>query len=1208
MQPLQFLVSATITRVRLAAPRMDKSGWQMNVHLEVVGVDLLAASEDLSIFWQGQYESKLTSTPHQEIVVFCPTFDDRTVYLNAYLGSSIFRRESLYCEHHFQIAHETTVLELKFDTDETHTKGGMVRLKYRCESVTNPDKVRFQAVNSFLFSLSVDYLNTLFEPPLEAVLHIYNARNVLMTKCFINNTSHTLLLPVIASVGEGGLTIFFTEKIDDREVSRSYKMILSPLQTVIYSLPTTSNKIIVVELNLLRKREAMSAMYHSAVFREGQIVADGPQKARVSLTPRRASSINAGLPFGLSGNLSARHSVAGAVKYVLYLNDESVSVHQDSFRHITEHILPAVALPTKDIAHFNVATDFLHHEISSGRLHGTYLVCSSKSDIVEGAAATNEPKKGKSKRRALQNLCLGLVKLDAAYATAPLKLRATVLKIEFAITSAVTSDGVFDTSSPLTYDQHISVYFSGSIKETSREIFNDTGLMSCTLEGTLLRPDDAAMAAATAAHESVSASGRASNPPSPRREGESCMAFKVYMSLIHGDAANLLPGETELVDDDGGGGDGGGSAVDRIVADDLRRRDEAKATAQRAVADGAAYNATDGSVPGEELRGVSHVNVPAKDGKTLLHELQAQRDAAPAATTTAAATAATDDGDDAHATKPPPSSSVPTLSLEKLQQGSRETLTSTTSSKQSLHAASQHASRVSLHGGGAAGAAAASTHVSESPSRDALLVTALATAEPSSAPAAAAAAPVFSVGVNPQNAKAFADLIRDELAEKQRLIERLLRELDEKYDAIQLCGRDIRQLREEKLQLQGQVKDLQGAVGEGYEAEQRAAAIARDVLATAGGSGSGSDSGVTGGTAALSPATLLRVVDRLHAAVEQAAQREHALQRQLSQRDERVAALQRVEAEFAAARDDFAAQRRFVETMQRDIARIDLFRRTITTQEKMIARLQSLMESKLKSKFTALRAQATRFAFDDDEDGDAGDAGAGRQIAASAAPPHGHHRHQPQHHAHRQHKPPASAASAASASAAEPPPPSDELVARQQSEIIALEDKVRALEDELAQAQRALTAAAAAATAADATSPESDPNGPATDGDGDGDGGDADADADAVDMLGRRPAKMSTLKAANLKIDQLVAETVSKGYRIEALERQMETSAKASAREVASLRTKIFELEMAGAAAAGTTTATDAAFSPKLRDVDYEVTRRESVVDIDRIPTPPGVT
>ena len=43
-----------------------------------------------------------------------------------------------------------------------------------------------------------------------------------------------------------------------------------------------------------------------------------------------------------------------------------------------------------------------------------------------------------------------------------------------------------------------------------------------------------------------------------------------------------------------------------------------------------------------------------------------------------------------------------------------------------------------------------------------------------------------------------------------------------------------------------------------------------------------------------------------------------------------------------AARDDFATQRRFVETMQRDIARIDLFRRTITTQEKMIARLQEI--------------------------------------------------------------------------------------------------------------------------------------------------------------------------------------------------------------------------------------------------------------------------
>eukprot|EP01039_Chlorochromonas_danica_P009363 gene9363-10338_t len=56
--------------------------------------------------------------------------------------------------------------------------------------------------------------------------------------------------------------------------------------------------------------------------------------------------------------------------------------------------------------------------------------------------------------------------------------------------------------------------------------------------------------------------------------------------------------------------------------------------------------------------------------------------------------------------------------------------------------------------------------------------------------------------------------------------------------------------------------------------------------------------------------------------------------------------------------------------------------------------------------------------------------------------------------------------------------------------------------------------------------------------------------------------KVTNLTKAKLKIDQLAAENVSKGYRIEALERQLETSSRESAREVAQLRTKVLDLEL----------------------------------------------
>jgi hypothetical protein len=60
---------------------------------------------------------------------------------------------------------------------------------------------------------------------------------------------------------------------------------------------------------------------------------------------------------------------------------------------------------------------------------------------------------------------------------------------------------------------------------------------------------------------------------------------------------------------------------------------------------------------------------------------------------------------------------------------------------------------------------------------------------------------VPSVPIKSTNVLAFAELIKDEFADKQKYIEKLLSELDNKYEAIQICGKDIQQLREEKLQL-----------------------------------------------------------------------------------------------------------------------------------------------------------------------------------------------------------------------------------------------------------------------------------------------------------------------------------------------------------------------------------------------------------------------
>ena len=63
-----------------------------------------------------------------------------------------------------------------------------------------------------------------------------------------------------------------------------------------------------------------------------------------------------------------------------------------------------------------------------------------------------------------------------------------------------------------------------------------------------------------------------------------------------------------------------------------------------------------------------------------------------------------------------------------------------------------------------------------------------------------AAAPAASAAATASTA--FAEVVRAELNEKQRLIEKLMEEVNSRTEAIQVVGRDIRGLREEKIRLQ----------------------------------------------------------------------------------------------------------------------------------------------------------------------------------------------------------------------------------------------------------------------------------------------------------------------------------------------------------------------------------------------------------------------
>lgn len=250
--------------------------------------------------------------------------------------------------------------------------------------------------------------------------------------------------------------------------------------------------------------------------------------------------------------------------------------------------------------------------------------------------------------------------------------------------------------------------------------------------------------------------------------------------------------------------------------------------------------------------------------------------------------------------------------------------------------------------------------------------------------------------------------------------------------------------------------------------------------------------------------TLLRAIKKLQTTIQKQEQDRIKLDAQIARQQEEIERLKVIEAASNDVKLDHDKLNRYVQYIDKDIAKIDLYRRTIKTQEKMMARLQNVMESKLKSKFTALRAQANRFSFDAEDE---------TQDMITAAPPkqqkHGSH-HRRHNHKHKDDvsvNPEESNTDTTS-----------ELEAKQASQIIEMEDKIRLLEDQLAEAQQQMQLQETQIRDLTVKQKEEEQQAEVLD-------DDDDDDIEKVfDPSGRRPAKFTNVKKANLKIDQLVAE------------------------------------------------------------------------------------
>lgn len=263
---------------------------------------------------------------------------------------------------------------------------------------------------------------------------------------------------------------------------------------------------------------------------------------------------------------------------------------------------------------------------------------------------------------------------------------------------------------------------------------------------------------------------------------------------------------------------------------------------------------------------------------------------------------------------------------------------------------------------------------------------------------------------------------------------------------------------------------------------------------------------------------------------------------------------------------DFLKLKNYIINKQKEIEKLNYYQLTITTQEKIIAKLQLLLESKMKGKFSFLKSDQ-------------------QQQPQPSPQSHQHHSHHGHGHGHHHYqkdlqelqqlkdnlmKPPSSHENEKNPV---PPAPQELLLEDNPSnnnnnnneneklvqelnekskqldssnqEIVKLNNKIEGLEDQIRDLELKLKNSRPKSASDEEEFTEIDIN-----------------EVLKKNEFGQRPSSIANLKKANLTVDKLTAENLSKDFKIEALERQLEYSSRESAREIAKLRTKLFELEV----------------------------------------------
>lgn len=178
-------------------------------------------------------------------------------------------------------------------------------------------------------------------------------------------------------------------------------------------------------------------------------------------------------------------------------------------------------------------------------------------------------------------------------------------------------------------------------------------------------------------------------------------------------------------------------------------------------------------------------------------------------------------------------------------------------------------------------------------------------------------------------------VITEDISHKQNLIDRLLKEVDKRSEAIRTCGVEIVQLRRANKQLENERNEAARQLKEMQEQESKEVEnLAKSV-----------DS-----VASSTPQELGRQLVSLSAKYKAERERNNQMLMKLKKLYEQASEVRHSRAHYEQLEKAHQAQAQYIQKLQQENQKIEVYKATIRTQEKVVAKLEELIESKLRGR------------------------------------------------------------------------------------------------------------------------------------------------------------------------------------------------------------------------------------------------------------------